>query len=114
MARFLALLVLVGCASAAHRPHLKVIGSVERRLLVEIHNPTDYTIDVASFDWTLVSSGHAVAAGTQKLRRAVLPGGSAVIELAVPVRPSGDYRLDGRLHAKDRASWQVSVTGRFQ
>jgi hypothetical protein len=107
--------LLAGCSAAAQLPRVNVVGVTSQRLLVEIHNPTDYPIELDAFDWTLLANGRKAASGTLALHRvALLPGGSTVVELPVAVRPAGDYRLDGRLRADDRATWRVSTRGRFQ
>ena len=113
--RAVVLVFLVGCSSAAQRPQVSVIGVAPQRLLVEIHNPTDYSIELDAFDWSLVAGGKKAQAGTLPLHRmALLPGGSTVVELPVSVRPTGAYSLDGRLRADDQATWRVSARGRFQ
>jgi hypothetical protein len=109
------LLALAGaCASTRLHPQVSIVGRARHDLVVQIYNPSQRTLEMASFDWTLLAQGRRIASGSLPLRRGILPGGSVVVELPVGLHPVGEYRLEGRLRAEDRASWQVSVTGRFQ
>jgi hypothetical protein len=110
---FLIAALLLGCGAAA-RPQVSVLGLAPRgqHLIVEIHNPTGHELAIEAFEWTLTSDGQPRTSGTLPIRRSLVPGGSTVVE--VPASVSGTYRLDGRLRASDRASWRVSVKGRFQ
>jgi hypothetical protein len=114
--RLLLVLLALGaaCAAARVQPQVKVIGRARRHLVVQIDNPSNRTIVMASFDWTLSSQGRRIASGTLPLRGGIRPGGKTVVELPVAAEFLGEYHLEGQLRAEDRASWRVNVTGRFQ
>lgn len=116
---------LVG-ACASPRPYVSVVSASQvapRELVVfvEIHNPSGSQLKLSELEYSLRRSDgkETKTRGRVALRELVAPGGTAVVDIHVPLHAgaqSGDvFALSGRLHgfAGDLAlSWRISAAPR--
>lgn len=128
--RILLVAILGAGACTTARPGVKVIAMSQARaattsgpevlVYMEVVNPTSRNLRLSRLDYRLSADSWFETRGSVQLGRAVGPKSSTVVEIAVPVRRSGDrdggvlYKLEGRLFARAdhvEHSWAVDAAG---
>ncbi|MBT8496530.1 MAG: hypothetical protein KJO07_26010 [Deltaproteobacteria bacterium] len=121
--------LLVGCASQA--PKVKVLGVTQPVkpvaeqgivVFVEVVNPGNHDLQLQRLEYKFKAQKWFESKGNIRLSREVAAGGSAIVELSVPVdsddlqgaKQGGKFTLEGKLFATDanlERSWKVKARG---
>jgi hypothetical protein len=121
-------LTVLASACATSSPRVTVLGveqahTTRRSLLVfvEVVNPTGRDLRLSRLEYKVRAASWFESSGQVQVERDIGAGSSAVVEIPVPVRQTGEshassipYTLEGRLFAledKIERSWKVAVRG---
>ena len=122
-------LTVLASACATSSPRVTVLGveqahTTPRRSLlvfVEVVNPTSRDLRLSRLEYKVRAASWFESSGQVQVERDIGAGSSAVVEIQVPVRQTGEshassipYTLEGRLFAledKIERSWKVAVRG---